>query len=197
LQILNVRPEPIDRIAFSAVEQPCLVAALQGASNAAIQALLADFARRAARRGYRIAGVVEVENGKTGGGCGRRAVCDLASGTVVSISQNLGRGSTACNLDPSGLIEACTAVERSIAAGADLVVLSKFGKLEADRGGLSGAFRSAIDAGLPVLTAVSPAMTTAWTRFAGSLSQFIAADAKAVDEWWAGVRSEMLLLQSV
>jgi len=193
VQFLNAQTEPIDRVVFGATDQNRRIAALQGASNAAIQALLADFARRAVQQGCRIAGVVEVEASKAGGACGGRAVRDLASGVIVSISQDLGRGSTACNLDPSGLIEACAAVERAIAAGADLVVLSKFGKLEADRGGLSGAFSAAIDAGLPVLTAVSPAMTAAWSRFAGSLSQFIVADARAVDEWWLRVRSQMLL----
>lgn len=118
---------------------------------------------------------------------------NLSTGAIISISQNLGHGSTACNLDPSGLIEACAAVERTIAAGADLVILSKFGKLEADRGGLSDAFCAAIGAGLPILTAVSPAMTQAWHLFAGPLSQFIPADARVVDAWWSGIGAGQLL----
>jgi Protein of unknown function (DUF2478) len=171
----------------------CQIAAVQGASSATIQVLLNDFAQRTFRQGYRVAGVVELAAGTAVGGLRRRVVRDLSTGAIMSISQNLGQGSVACNLDPSGVIAACAAVEKGIAAGVDIVVLSKFGKLEADRGGLNGAFRAAIGAGLPILTAVSPAMTGAWRLFAGSLAQFIPADASVVDSWWSGVRSEMLL----
>jgi len=171
----------------------CRIAALQGASNGAIQALLADHARRAAAQGYKIAGAVEIATEGSGGACGRRFMRDLSTGAITSISQNLGVGSTACNLDPSGLIEVCASVERAIARGADLVILSKFGKVEADRGGLSGAFRAAIGAGLPILTAVSPSMSEAWHRFAGSLAGFIPVDADSIDAWWSTVRTEMLL----
>lgn len=185
--------ERIDMISVRATQWNCRIAALQGASSATIQALLDDFALRAARQGHKVAGVIELATGESVSACGRRAVRDLSTGAIISISQNLGHGSTACNLDPSGLIEACAAVERTIAAGADLVILSKFGKLEADRGGLSDAFRAAIGAGLPILTAVSPAMTPAWRLFAGPLSQFIPADARVVDAWWSGIGAGMVL----
>ncbi|MGA2892695.1 MAG: DUF2478 domain-containing protein [Xanthobacteraceae bacterium] len=184
---LDVQREPVDTVGFGAPLQSCRIAALQGAPCATIQTVLNDFALRAARQGHKIAGVVELAGGVAGDICGRRAVRELSTGTVISISQNLGHGSTACNLDPSGLIEACAAVERAIAAGADLVILSKFGKIEAERGGLRDAFSTAIGAGLPILTAVSPAMTPAWQLFAGPLSQFIRADANAVDTWWSGI----------
>jgi hypothetical protein len=190
---MHARLERIDMISVSATQWHCRIAALQGASSATIQALLDDFALRAARLGHKIAGVIELATDQSVGVCRRRAVRDLSTGTIMSISQNLGQGSTACNLDPSGLIEACAAVERAIAAGADLVILSKFGKLEAERGGLSDAFRAAIGARLPILTAVSPAMTAAWRLFAGPLSQFIPADASVVDAWWSGIRAGKLL----
>ena len=160
---LNAQPQPIDMIRAGATCPNYRIAALQGAASATIQTLLNSFALRVTRGGHKIAGVIEQEGGAAGGPCAGRAVRDLSSGRVISISQYLGQGSTACNLDPSGLIEACAAVERAVAAGADLVILSKFGKLEADRRGLSDAFRAAIDAGLPILTAVSPAMTAAWS----------------------------------
>ncbi len=54
-------------------------------------------------------------------------------GPPMKFFQDLGAGSTACNLDPSGFVKACEAVERAMEDGADVVVLSKFGKLEAAR----------------------------------------------------------------
>ena len=96
----------------------------------------------------------------------------------------LGTGSTACNLDPSGLAKACEAVERDIEEGADVVVLSKFGKLEAARGGLCDAFRAAILADLPIITTVSPLLADEWSQFAGLLSNKVPATMDALGAWW-------------
>lgn len=131
-----------------------------------------------------MAGLVEIAECRAGGGCGRLAVRDLATGEEIAISQDLGAGSTACNLDPGGLARACAAAERAIALGVDVVVLSKFGKLEAARGGLSDAFRAAIAADVPVVTAVAPAMAADWARFAGPLSDNVEACAPALAQWW-------------
>lgn len=175
-------------IRFAMKRQTCTIAALQGASSRNIQAFLGAFAKRLAREGYTVAGAVEIAAAESRGACGRLAMRNLSTGAVTSISQNLGPGSTACNLDPSGLADVCAAVERSIAAGADLVIISKFGKLEAARGGMSDAFRAAIAAELPILTAVSPAMSDAWTAFAGPLSVFLPLDPEVVDTWWLDTR---------
>lgn len=161
------------------------IAALRGSSRTQIQALLGHFAARLAERGFVVAGAVETAAPGPAGGCRRLALRDLSNGAVTSISQNLGPESTACNLDTSGLAEVCARVERAIAQGAHLVVLSKFGKQEAERGGLSDAFRAAVEAGLPVLTAVSPAMAEPWQLFAGQLSEYLLADLGSVEAWWS------------
>lgn len=160
------------------------IAALGGASRETIQSVLAEFAERSARRGLKVAGVLEVSESSAEEGCGSLALRDLASGAVFSISQDLGPGSTACNLDSSGLVAACAAVERAITDGADLVVLNKFGKQEVARSGLCDAFRAAILANLPIVTAVSPSLSDAWAVFAGPFSVFLPAEIDAVEAWW-------------
>jgi len=160
------------------------IAAVQGASRANIQHLLADFAAGLARDGFRVAGVVEVAEKAPTGACGRLALRELTTGRHFSISQNLGPGSTACNLDPGGLAAACAAVERSLGHGGDLVVISKFGKQEAANSGLADAFRAAAVAGVPILTAVNPAMSEAWTAFAGADSEILPAEREALEFWW-------------
>ncbi len=67
----------------------CPIAAVQGGPSGDIQALLADFAIRAAGAGHKIAGVVEVATAEPIGTCGRRALRDLTTGAVTSISQRL------------------------------------------------------------------------------------------------------------
>jgi hypothetical protein len=80
-------------------------------------------------------------------------------------------------------------VRQGIAVGCDLVVLNKFGKIEAERSGLAPAFASAIEAGLPVLTSVSPRFAEAWDRFAAPLYVILPPDPDALDAWWRAARA--------
>ncbi len=70
-----------------------------------------------------------------------------------------------------------------------VVVLSKFGKLEAARGGLCDAFRAAILADLPIITTVSPLLAEEWAQFAGSLSNKVPATMDALGAWWTAHES--------
>jgi hypothetical protein len=160
------------------------IAALHGVRGASVQAVLADFALRRRREGMRIAGVVEEIGCPTPGMCKNLGVRDLASGETISISQKLGPGSTACNLDPSGLARACALVENAIEGGADLVILSKFGKAEAARGGFFDAFRAAICAGAPIVTYVPAVLAEEWERFASGLFESVLAEDEALESWW-------------
>jgi hypothetical protein len=72
------------------------------------------------------------------------------------------------------------------------VVLNRFAKLEAGRGGLTSAFAAAVEAGLPVLTSVSPAFQGAWEQFAAPLFVMLPAEPEMVDAWWRAVRAGTL-----
>jgi hypothetical protein len=67
--------------------------------------------------------------------------------------------------------------------GCDVVIISKFGKLEADRGGLLDAFAAAIEMDAPVVTSVSASAVDAWARFAGPLAVFVPPDVEAIENW--------------
>ena len=163
------------------------ILAIGGAVSAEKRALLEDFIALRRAEGLRVVGIVETPEPGEGGACGSLSVVNLATGARIKISQNLGPGSTACNLDPGGVAEACAAAQRAIAGGADLVVLSKFGKLEAARGGLCDAFAAAIEAELPIVTTVNPVLRPDWMRFAGSLSDDVSSSAEALEAWWRAV----------
>jgi len=163
------------------------IAALQGSSTAH-QALLGVFAARVSEAGYRVTGVVQIAVADVHG-CQRQALRDLATGEITATSQDLGQGSAACNFDAGALAEACGRVERAIAKGADLVVLSKFGKLEVARHGLTDAFHAAIWADLPVATSISFDALLAWELFAGPLAAFVPANAQSLDAWWSTMKA--------
>ncbi|NPV23682.1 DUF2478 domain-containing protein [Bradyrhizobium aeschynomenes] len=158
------------------------IVALQGAASNVIQDLLDELATRLAGMGLRVSGVIESSVDKTRP-CKAMMLRSLDDGSVFSISQDLGPGSQACHLDPEGLVLACAAVEQSIARGTDVVILSKFGKQEAAGSGLADAFGAAISAGLPVITAVSPAMMSEWQNYTGGLAEYVPADVARRAAW--------------
>ncbi len=136
--------------------------------------------------GVRVAGVTQL---RVGGGDKRARIVmrDLLSGHDYPISQDLGPGSVACNLDAGELALACAAVEHAARGGAELVVISKFAKQEAARGGLCDAFRAAMARRIPVVTAVSPHFRDEWRAFAGPLAEDVAGDLDALRAWRARI----------
>jgi hypothetical protein len=166
---------------------PTPIAALP-AQESEIQSLMRAFALELAGTGLRVAGVTQMR-GADAAGRSRIFLRDLASGAEFLISQDLGPGSVACNLDAGELALACAAVERAARAGADLIVVSKFAKQEAERGGLCDAFRAAMSARIPVIAAVSPHFRDEWRRFSGPLAEDVAPRRDALAEWWARARA--------
>lgn len=162
------------------------IAVIQGESTARIQQLLDEFAATV-RPLVRIAGVIEE---------GPKAVAQLRSlgdGRRYPLFQDLGPSSTACGLDGGSVVMACEAVRRDIAAGCDLVVLSKFGKLEAEeRSGLTEAFAAAVEAQIPILTSVAPKFDAQWTAFADPMFEVLSPQADAIAQWWRSVAPAQL-----
>lgn len=162
------------------------IAVVQGAASAVVQHLLADFATRWKDR-VRIVGLVEEPQGVPG--CAPGYLRSLVDGRRYPIFQDLGTGSEACSLDPVSLVDACERLRTDVADGCDLVIISKFGKLEAEsRSGLLAAFADAIEAGIPILTAVAPKFNDRWEAFAAPMYVRIAADADAIETWWEYAR---------
>lgn len=167
---------------------PVSIGVIAGADAAMLQRCLGAFAARRAQAG-RIVGVVEIFDDEPDGGAapGAKARClrSLADGREFTLFQDLGREAASCSLLPEGLIAAGEAVRRQIADGCDLVVLSKFGKLEAEIGsGLVPAFAEALTAGVPILTSVSSRFAEQWDRFAAPLYVTLPARDDAMEQWW-------------
>jgi hypothetical protein len=158
------------------------IAVVQGAPSSEIQALFRDLVARW-RPALRIAGVIEEHHELPDRKCSAGYLRSIATGARYPIFQDLGPGADACHLEGSGALTATADVERGIAGGCDLVVLSKFGKLESIGQGLSGAFKAALTAGVPVLTTVSPSLMPRWTAFASPLFVSLPADPAQIDTW--------------
>jgi hypothetical protein len=166
---------------------PTPIAALPAQEKESVQSLMRAFALELAQAGVRVAGLTQMR-GEDAAGRSRIFLRDVASEAEYVISQDLGPGSVACNLDTGELAMACAAVERAARSGVDLIVVSKFSKQEAERGGLCDAFRAAMSARIPVIAAVSPHFRDEWRSFAGALAEDVPPSREALAEWWTRAR---------
>jgi hypothetical protein len=151
------------------------IAVVQGAPSPEVQALFRSFIA-SLHPATRVVGVIE--------DCEAEQLCSLVDDRAFPLFQDLGPSSTACSLDSESLTLACEAVRRDVVAGCQLVVLSKFGKLEAERAGLAAAFAAAVETQTPVLTSVAPKFDAQWRAFAAPLFVMLPPDAAAIRSWW-------------
>jgi hypothetical protein len=163
------------------------IAVVRGTSSAEIHELFRSLAERW-RPSLRLAGLVAEDHGLADRACSAGFLRNIASGERFSIFEDLGPGSAACHLDGAGALTAAQSVCRDIEAGCDLVLLSKFGKLEANDKGLFGAFKAALDAHVPLVTSVSPAYEQHWRKLAGNSYAILPADLEEIATWWRAVR---------
>ena len=160
------------------------IAALRNREGLDTQALLFAAAADWREAGLKVAGVLAEETAD--GECSAGFLHDIGSGRRYSMKLDEAPAGTSCHLDPGGVEEAMSGLLAQI-AGADIVLLSKFGKLEGMQKGLWRAFSAAAAVRKPVLTTVSPKHVESWTRFAPA-AEWIAANRAAIDRWCEAVR---------
>jgi hypothetical protein len=166
-------------------EQP-MIAAIQGAESPIIQALIQAFVDQLPRQ-VRVAGVIEDYPPETPDGECAPNLRNLRSGSLHALFQELGPCASSCALNAESVVAVCEEVNRDIAAGCDLVVLNKFAKLEAERSGLTAAFAASLEAGIPILTSVSPKFDAEWRRFAEPYFVILPPEPAAIARWWRAV----------
>jgi len=151
-------------------------------------AVLECFAREQAALGYRVLGLVQRRASEDRPCAGDVILYDLAGDESYLVSQRLGEGSSCCSVDPSGVAEASIVLRRALEAPLDLLVVNKFGKLEADGGGFLAEITVAIAAGVPVLTSVHHRHADRWADYTGEFGTAIAPTPGAISLWWRQVR---------
>lgn len=167
---------------------PHLAAVLYRATTD-IDGLMARFLAELAANRHIVAGVVQVAvPGRVCGPDTPMLLRDVASGEVLTISQDLGCGAQSCRLDSAALAEAAMRVRNAIEDDrVSLVVVSKFGKEEAAGRGLRHELALAATNGRPVLTTLRRNLTDDWVAFTGDPSTILEPTLPALRAWWASV----------
>jgi hypothetical protein len=159
------------------------IAAIGYETGFPIDDLLRAIAERLRADGVTLAGALQENTAGAPGQCSTMTLVDLASQRRVGISQNLGLDSDSCRLDARGLSEIGVLLDRSFDTQVELLIINRFGKAEAEGDGLRSVFARAIDAGIPVLTAVRLSYREAWTQFHGGLAVDLPTDIERVLDW--------------
>lgn len=155
--------------------------ALEGRGNA--DQVIRDAAHILQADGLRIAGAVQVNVDHD-----PRLKCHmdlhiLSGDGIIRISQDLGALSKGCRLDPDGLERAVGLVAAALDAGADLLIVNKFGKQELDGRGFRPLIGEALLRGIKVLTSVNPGNLPGFLEFAGDLAHPLPEDKDDIIRW--------------
>ncbi|MFN3575971.1 MAG: DUF2478 domain-containing protein [Tabrizicola sp.] len=145
-------------------------------------ALIAVVADRLQMDGLRLAGTVQSNIERPD-----RRKCDmdlriLPDGPVVRISEDRGDLARGCTLD-SGALEQSVAEVQQRLPGADILVVNKFGKREAEGKGLVPVIGDAVELGIPVLVGVNGLNLAAFLAFAGDEAVALPTDIASVVQW--------------
>jgi hypothetical protein len=151
--------------------------------------LFIDFADDLSRSGCHPVGLIQV-----GRGCRSQdpslGVVLLPGGNVVPLVGDLPPCTTGCRLDARRLASVAKQLAGVISSGSDLVIINRFGRMEAEGGGLADLITRAICADIPVLIAVPEHRFAALVRFADGMNVRLACRREALDRWWQSVASQ-------
>lgn len=145
--------------------------------------LISDVGLALRASGRRIAGAVQENVDVDPAHKCRMDLHILTGKDVVRISQDLGALSKGCRLDPDGLERAVGLVAAGLEAGADLLVINKFGKQEMDGRGFRPLMGEALSRGIPVLTTVNSANIAGFEAWADGLAMQLPEEKAAVLDW--------------
>ena len=150
-----------------------------------IEALLAHAARALAERGVRLGGVLQHDIPTVIEDPCAMQLENLETGESIPLSQDLGRGSVSCRVDPDALARGSVAVRGALERGVDLVIINKFGAQEVFGAGLRDEMGETVLAGVPLLTAVGERFLDEWKQFTGGEAALLPPTLESILQWWS------------
>lgn len=145
--------------------------------------VLAELAANLAARGLRCCGTVQINTERADAGPCDMDVRVLPDGPVLRISQDLGRHARGCRLDPTVLETAVGLVATRLLSGADLLVINKFGKHEAEGRGFRDVIAEAVAMDVPVLVGLNALNQDSFETFSGGMATRLPSDPEALTKW--------------
>lgn len=154
---------------FTGFENRLVAALVYDEQDGYPDASLRDLVDRCRVRNIRLAGVVQQQSGEANHRCDV-LLENLSTGALISIFASRGRAARGCKLDQSAMIQTIAEIEQALNQSPQLLVLNKFGKVEAEGAGMRGLIAQAVCSGTPVVIAVPVRNLAKWREFAADFS---------------------------
>ena len=145
--------------------------------------LLSKLAWHLESRGLRVCGTVQANTNRLYDGPCDMDVRVLPEGPVIRISQDLGPGARGCRLDSAALETAVGLVETRLEHGADVLVVNKFGKHEAEGRGFRAAIADALSRDIPVLVGLNELNRPAFEAFTDGMAERLPPELDRLEAW--------------
>jgi nucleoside-triphosphatase THEP1 len=163
-----------------------VILAIVYADNIAAGRFIANFGYRLREAGVAVAGIVSYQpNSRETSEGYDIEVEDLASRIILQLSDDSVIRNADCRLDPAALQEAAALISASFRNAPELVILNKFGRLEAEGEGLRNVICDAVELGIPVVVGVPECHIEPWRTFTNGLAEEASIDSPCVDLWLA------------
>ncbi len=133
--------------------------------------------------GIVVAGYLQRELLRQGDTTSDTVLEDIETGEQFVIMQALGSSATSCRLDTQALADIAGRALGRLEQPADILVLNRFGKAEAEGHGLRAVLETAIKQGIPVLTSVGASYLEDWRNYVGDLAVNLPPDVSQVLAW--------------
>lgn len=164
--------------------QPSLsILAVVYTDGLAADKLLAAWGHALRAAGMRVAGVVQLNTFERDPGKCDMAVEELFSGTVLQVSEDRGKEARGCRLDRSKLTEAAGLLFAALEEKPDILVVNKFGKVEAEGEGLRDALAKAVELDVPIVVGVPFRNLDQWRAFVGDMAEECSVDSAQLQRW--------------
>ncbi len=145
--------------------------------------ILFQLAQRVMQVGLTPCGTVQINTDQAEGGRCDMDVQVLPRGPVIRISQSLGKTARGCRLNPSALEKTVALTEAELRGRADLLIVNKFGKHEAEGRGFRATIGEAMALGIPVLVGLNQLNREAFFEYIGDLGHELPPQLDCLVDW--------------
>jgi nucleoside-triphosphatase THEP1 len=161
------------------------ILAIVYADGVAAGSFIADLGYRLRDAGVAIAGIVPYRSSTPRTGrCGVE-VEELASRLVLQLSEDENPQPFGCRVDPEAISEAAALISSSLRKAPNVVIFNKFGKMEAEGGGLRETIAEAIQLGIPVIAGVPRRNVGIFRELTEGLAEETQVDSPRIYQWLA------------
>lgn len=170
-------------------DRPMKLACIRAPAPGKTDLLLRRLATHLAKQGVRTAGTIQMNTERDDGHPCDMDVQVLPDGPVFRISQDLGRASRGCRLDPTSLERAVASSAAELAKDAQVLIVNKFGKHEAEGRGFRNLVADALERDIPVIVGLNALNETAFEAFAEGFACRLSPDLEDLKSWVAAALS--------